>query len=86
MKKIDETKNGLRDWGRDFLNEVFAPAEQKASKIAENIDKIDIAAPATAEELDDIAKAVEKKKKQALEPAKVTSNRKKRRRKRTNSS
>lgn len=74
-------KNGLKNWGRDFLNELFAPAEQKASKIAENIDKIDIAAPATAEELDDIAKAVEKKKKQAPEPAKVTSNRKRRRRK-----
>lgn len=85
-KKIDETKNGLKDWGRDFLNELFAPAEQKAIKTAEIIDKIDTVAPATATELDDIAKAVEKKKKQAPEPAKVTSNRKKRRRKRTNSS
>lgn len=53
----------MRDWGKDFLNELFVPAEQKGSKIAENIDKIDSAAPATAGELDDIAKAkaVEKK-------------------------
>ncbi|HCV04995.1 hypothetical protein [Alteromonas mediterranea] len=83
---MEKTKASLRDWSKDFLSDLFAPAEQKAIKTAEVIDKIDTVAPATATELDDIAKAIEKKKKQAPEPAKVTSNRKKRRRKRTNSS
>ncbi|CAI4158533.1 hypothetical protein ALT717_270027 [Alteromonas macleodii] len=43
-----------------------------------------MAAPTTAEKLGDIANAIEKKKKQAPEPAKVTSKRNKRRRTRAN--
>lgn len=74
----------MKDWGRDFLNELFTPAGQKATKIAENIDKVDMAALTTAEKLGDIANAIEKKKKQAPEPAKVTFKRNKRRRTRAN--
>ena len=55
----------MKDWGRDFLNELFTPVGQKATKIAENIDKVDMAALTTAEKLGDIANAIEKKKKQA---------------------
>lgn len=83
-KEVKKTTIYLKKWGKDFINELFAPAEQKATKTAEIINKIDDKFPATASELDSIAKTIEKKKKHAPDSAKVTSKRKPRKRARTN--